>query len=170
LTGITNENNERYVTWVFDAQGRAISSELAGNVDKVALAYNTDGSVTVTNPLGKQTTYVFDVIHNVKKLTQVIGHPSASCAGANKAYSYDANGYIASKTDWKGNITTYLHNARGLETSRTDASGTPQARTTVTEWHATFRLPVRVTEPNRVTEYTYDSSGKLLSKTIRPVE
>ncbi|MFC5474685.1 RHS repeat protein, partial [Paraherbaspirillum soli] len=52
-----------------------------------------------------------------------------------------------------------------LETSRVEASGTPQARTISTQWHSTFSLPVRIAEPKRVTTYAYDASGNLLSKT-----
>ncbi|AOX99914.1 hypothetical protein BJP62_05240 [Jeongeupia sp. USM3] len=55
---------------------------------------------------------------------------------------------------------------RNLETSRTEAVGTPQARTISTEWHASFRLPTKVTEPGRVTIYEYDASGNLLKKSV----
>ena len=44
--------------------------------------------------------------------------------------TYDANGNIASKTDFNGNRTTYSYDlTRNLETSRTEASGTALART-----------------------------------------
>ncbi len=167
LTGILDENGNRYATWTYDAQGRAMSSEHAGGADRTTLAYNPDGTTTTTNALGKQTTYHFDVIHGVYRVTRVEGHPSANCAGANQAYSYDANGFLASKTDWNGNLTTYAHDARGLELSRTEAAGTAQARTITTQWHADFRLPVRITEPGRITEFTYDGEGRLLSRVER---
>jgi YD repeat-containing protein len=166
LTGITDEKGNRYATWTYDAQGRAVSSALAGGVDNVTLDYSVPNNVTVTNPLGKQTTYEFTTLHGVKKLTQITGHQTANCAGANQAYTYDANGYIQSKTDWKGNVTTYIHDARGLETSRTEADGTTEARTITTEWHSSFRLPTKITEPGKVTEFTYDAQGKLLSTTV----
>ncbi len=167
LTGITDENGNRYATWAYDDQGRAISSEHANGVDKTTLIYNADGTTTVTNPLGKQTTYHFTTTHGVKKVTQVEGHPTASCEGANKAYTYDANGFLASKTDWNGNLTTYVRDSRGLELSRTEASGTPEARTITTEWHPQFRLPTKISEPNKITEYTYDAQGRQLSSNVR---
>lgn len=171
LTGITDENGNRYATWSYDEEGRAISSEHANGVDKVTLTYNADGTTTATNPLGKQTTYHFTTIHGVRKVTQVEGHPTTSCEGANKSYSYDANGNIASKTDWNGVTTSYTYDmARNLELTRTEAVGTPQERTITTEWHPQFRLPTKITEPNKITEYTYDAQGRQLSSKVSSVQ
>ena len=171
LTGITDENGNRYATWAYDGQKRAISSEHANGVDKTTLTYNTDGTTTVTNPLGKQTTYHFTTIHGVRKVTQVEGHPTASCEGANKTYSYDANGNVSSKTDWNGVTTTYTYDLnRNLELTRTEAAGTPQERTITTEWHPQFRLPTKITESNKITEYTYDAQGRQLSSKISSVQ
>jgi YD repeat-containing protein len=177
LTGITDERGIRYVTWAYNNAGMAILSEHAGGVDRVSVDYamgwnwlSTDGntaSATTTNPLGKQTTYYMVAQGGVPLVTQVEGHPSANCAGANKNYTYDANGFMASKTDWNNNITTYTHNDRGQELSRTEASGTPQARTITTEWHSDFNLPIRIVEPERETVMTYDANGRLLSRQVQ---
>ena len=169
LTGITDENGDRFSTWAFDSEGRAISSEHHGGADKVTIDYTNiddpgDSRAVTTNALGKQTTYHFTTVHGVRKVNQVEGHPTASCAGANKNYAYDTNGFTASKTDWKGNTTTYVRNAKGQELSRTEAFGTPDARTITTEWHPTFNLRNKVTEPDRETTYTYDTNGNLLSQ------
>ncbi len=69
-------------------------------------------------------------------------------------------------TDFDGNVTTYIHNAQGEETSRTEASGTPLARTITTTWSTTFHLPTKIVEPNRTTTFTYDANGNLLSKSV----
>ncbi len=176
LTGITDENGVRYATWAYDDMGRAISSEHAGSVDKTTLDYTyledaADPRVTVTNPLGKQTTYHLTTLHGVRKVTQVEGHPTASCAGANQAYQYDANGNVISKTDWNGVVTTYTYDPdRNLELSRAEAAGTPEARTITTEWHPYYRLPLRVAEPNKVIEYSYDTQGQLLRRREQSVQ
>jgi YD repeat-containing protein len=168
LTGLTDETGSR-VTWSFDAEGRAISSELDGGVDKSTLDFSVADQVTVTNPLGKDTTYHFTTLHGVKKVTQVEGHATASCAGANQNYTYDANGYLASKMDWQGNATNYVHDARGLETSRTEAVGTADERTITTQWHADFRLPIKITEPDKITDFVYDIQGRLLSQATHDI-
>ncbi|HHM8575905.1 TPA: RHS repeat domain-containing protein, partial [Pseudomonas aeruginosa] len=135
LTGITDENGARFATWTYDNQGRAISSEHANGAEKVSLAYNDDGSTTVTNEYGKQATYRFQVIQGIKRIVAIEGEPSPNCPSSNSTFTYDDQGLLTSKRDNNGNLTTYQYNARGLETSRTEAAGTAQARTITTDWH-----------------------------------
>ncbi len=168
LTGITDANGVRYSTWSYDDQGRAISSEHAGGIDRTDLTFNADGSTTVTNSLGKNTTYHFKQFHSVDKLVLVEGHASSNCAAANKAYGYDADGVLISKTDWAGNTTSYERDERGRIVVRTEAAGTPQERIITTEWHPSLSLPITKTEPERVTRFSYDAEGRLLNKTVSP--
>jgi YD repeat-containing protein len=167
LTGITDERGKRYATWAYDAQGRAISSEHAGGAEKTLLSFNADGSTTVTNALNKQTLYRFADIAGARRVVKVEGQPTANCAGANQDYTYTNEGWLASKTDWKGIKTTYQYNALGQEISRTDAYGTPEARTVTTEWHPTLYVKTKVTEPTQETTFTYDANGRLLNQSVR---
>ena len=73
LTGIVDENNVRFATWAYDAQGRAILSEHAGGADRVELSYNADGSTTVTDALGAARAYGFTTLQGVVKPTSVTG-------------------------------------------------------------------------------------------------
>jgi YD repeat-containing protein len=130
------------------------------------LSYNSDGSTTITNELGKITKYKFYPIDGVKRLTAIEGEPSANCPFSNSRFSYDERGRMKTKMNNRGIVTTYNYNARGLESSRTEASGTPQARTITTEWHPAFALPLVVTEPNRITRYEYDSQGRQLNRSV----
>jgi RHS repeat-associated protein len=166
LTGITNETGVRYATYGYDAEGRAVSSEHAGGVDSYTITYNPDDSVTTTNPLGKQTTYHFETILGVRKIVSVEGHQSTNCAAANKAYTYDVRGFVESKTDWKGNITTYVRDDRGLIASKTEALGTTAERTIGTTYDPLFRLPDVITEAGKTTDYDYDVHGRTTSETI----
>jgi YD repeat-containing protein len=164
LTGITDENGNRFATWSYDAQGRAISSEHAGGAERVDISYNADGTTTVIDSQGSVQTYHFATQYGVVKVTQIDGDRCADCpAYANT--TYDANGFVSSRTDFNGNVTTYVHDARGLETSRTEAVGTPEERTITTEWHPDFRLPVQITEPGKVTTFLYDAQGRLIERT-----
>lgn len=168
LTGIIDERGIRNATWTYDDYGRATSSTHDGGADKTLITYNADGSATVTNELGKKTIYRYQVIQGVKKVVAIQGEPSANCPASNSSYAYNTRGLMTSKTDNKGVVTTYTYNTRGLEATRTEASGTPQARTIQTTWHPTLFLPVEVTEPDRITTYTYDAQGRLLSSVVTP--
>ncbi|UXY55136.1 DUF6531 domain-containing protein [Pseudomonas tohonis] len=164
LTGITDERGIRYATWAYDDQGRAISSEHAGGAERTLVSYNADGSSTVTNALGKRTTYRFQTIQGVRRITAIEGEPSANCPNSNSTFTYDDRGLVKTRTDNKGNVTTFDYNDRGLEVSRTEAFGTPQARTVTTEWHPTLFLPTTITEPDRTSRYSYDVQGRLIEQ------
>ncbi|WP_316851810.1 DUF6531 domain-containing protein [Aquipseudomonas alcaligenes] len=167
LTGITDERGVRYATWTYDDQGRATSSEHANGAEHVGVTYNSDGTVSVTNELGKVAKYSFQYIKGVRRITAIQGEPSPNCPNSNSSFTYDTNGLLKTKTDNKGHLTTYTYNARGLEISRTEASGTPQARIITTEWHPTLFLPQTVTETGKVTRYQYDTQGRQLSHLIQ---
>jgi len=166
LTGITDERGIRYATWAYDDKGRAISSEHANGIEKILISYNADGSSTVTNELGKKTHYNFQTFKGLKRIIAISGEPSANCPNSNSKFTYNSNAQLTSKTNNKGNRTTYIYNSRSLETSRTEAAGTPQARTITTEWHPTLFVRTKVTEPTRITTYTYDAQGRQLSQSV----
>ncbi|WP_095101679.1 DUF6531 domain-containing protein [Pseudomonas sp. Irchel 3A5] len=166
LTGIIDERGVRYVSWGYDDQGRANSNELANGVERTVLRYGDDGSTRVTNSLGKNTVYRYQVIDGVKRIVAIEGEPSPNCPASNSAYTYNERGQVVTRTDAKGLITTYSYNERGLEVSRIEGNGTSMARTFTTEWDTTLFLPLRVQEPTRVTTYSYDSQGREISRQI----
>jgi YD repeat-containing protein len=166
LTGIIDERGIRFATWSYDDQGRAISSQHSGGAGLTQVAYNADGSSTVTNELGKTTVYRYQQIGGVKRVTAIEGEPSANCPASNSSYTYNDRGQMLTKTDAKGLVTAYTYNDRGLETSRTEASGTPLARTVTTEWDPDRFLPTKVVEPTRVTVYSYDNQGRELTRQV----
>lgn len=165
LTGVTDELGHRYATWGYDDTGRATLSKHAGDVDATTLAYNTDGTTTVTYPLGERITYTYAMLQNAQKIVREDRATNGSIPAAYRTYSYDAKGFLASMRDWNGTITNYVYDANGLQTSRTEAYGTPQQRTITTTWNTGLRVPTRIAEPGRTTDFTYDSHGNLLTRT-----
>ncbi len=162
LTGIADENGVRFATYSYDSLLRATQTvhDAGGtNADRYQLAYNIPGvQTTVTDPLGTTRTHNFQTILEVVKNTGISGPACPSCGPASQ--SYDANGNVDSRTDWNGNVTVYAYDvARNLETSRTEGSGTQQARTISAQWHPSFRLPIRIAEPLRITTYVYNGDG-----------
>ncbi|WP_308366727.1 MULTISPECIES: DUF6531 domain-containing protein [unclassified Microbulbifer] len=169
LTGVTDEAGKVYSTFAYDDQGRAIRTEHNGSAESVDVEYVDANTRRLTNALGKKTTYHYADVSGVKRITSIDDEASANCAAANKGYTYDSNGFVASETDWEGNVTTYTRDNLGRELTRTEAAGTPSARTITTEWHPEFNVPAKVTTPESVTDYSYDSSGHLLGQKVTPV-
>ncbi|MFA5982408.1 MAG: DUF6531 domain-containing protein [Methylococcaceae bacterium] len=167
LTGIIDENGVRYGVYQYEASGKAISTEHAvGGIDRFQVSYAADGSsANITDPLGTVRTTHFTTILGVVKSTGSDQPAGAGCNAASNHISYDSNGNIASRTDFNGNVTTYSYDmARNLETSRTEAAGSPQARTISTQWHDSLRLPVKTAEPKKLTTITYDAQGNVLTR------
>jgi YD repeat-containing protein len=178
LTGITDENGDRYSTYTYDLyQGRAIRSELAGGVNRTDVQPLTAAVASVTDALGKVRIFTHYYTNGVWK-NDGVDAPCSTCEAS--AFTYDGNGFIASNTDFNGNRTNYTRDARGLETKRVEGltsagAVTSVTRTITTEWHATYRLPTRIAEPLRLTTITYggptDSNpgnrGSVLSKTVQ---
>jgi RHS repeat-associated protein len=166
LTGITDASGARVATFGYDAKGRAILTEQAGGAERHTVQYLTSGQVRVTGPTGAMMTYTFTGVRFANLLAAVSGDVGGG-DGSHKAVSYNANGHMIQATDHRGTVTRWTRDSQGRETSRTEAVGTPEARTITTQWHATLNLPIKVTEPGRETEYAYSATGLLLSETVR---
>ncbi|MBN0989811.1 hypothetical protein [Amphritea pacifica] len=164
LTGITGPDGKRFASWAYDDQGRGIMSEHAGQ-EHVELVFNTDGSTTVTNELGKQTTYHFTEIEGLKRPTLIEGHATANCVGSNKAYTYYPSGLLETKTDWAGNTTRYEYNDRGLITLIAEAEGSPQERITTQVWDSTKPLLLERVQGSQRTRFSYNSTNQLTDTT-----
>lgn len=163
----------------YDRENRAVSTtrqfgSLSYNYDYSNWIYDEDenasGFTIVTNPLGQKTKVHFVTREGTRKIVQVEGveNSTLSCPGRNAYTAYNTNGSVASVTNAEGRQTTFQRNdaARSdLETSRTEALGTPEARTVTTTWHNDFRLPVTIQSPGRIDSFTYDSQGRLLTRT-----
>ena len=166
MTGIIDERNIRLATFAYDYRGRAVLDTHALGAGKLILSYG-DNTTTVTDSLGAVRTYTYTLINQRPYLIQVDQPCTSGCsAGGVSAQTFDGNGFVASKADFNGNVTTFSHNARGLIESRTDAYGTALARTTTAQWHPTWHLPAVITEPLpggsvRTDTFTYDGTGSL---------
>ncbi|WP_042589252.1 discoidin domain-containing protein, partial [Ralstonia solanacearum] len=53
------------------------------------------------------------------------------------------------------------YDSQKREIQRVDGAGTASARTTTTEWHKIWNLPLRIASPTRLETYSYDSNGNL---------
>ena len=167
LTGVIDENSVRLATYTYNADGLAVGTQHALNADKYQLDFQPLKTV-ITDPLGSIRTYNFQKILGASRLVSISQPGGAGCAAAANAIEYDINGNRKNSTDFNGVQTAYSYDlARNLETSRTEASGTPLARTTTTEWHPSYRIPKRTAEPLLITTMTHDASGNVLTRTLQ---
>jgi RHS repeat-associated protein len=170
LTGIVDERGIRYATFAYDYRGRAILSTHSDGAGKITLSYG-DNTTTVTDAIGTVRTYSYTLINQRQYLIKVDQPCSAGCsAGGVSKQSFDGNGFVATRTDFNNSVITTVHNGRGLITSRTEATGTTQARTTTAQWHATYHLPSQIAEPlpggaTRTDKFDYDAQGNLQTVT-----
>lgn len=159
LTGITDENGNRYATYGYNGSGKAVSEALALGAEAAALTFGTN-STTVTDALGTARTYNFQTVLNVARSTGSSQPGGSGCGPASSGLTYDANGNVSRRTDFNGNVTTYTYDlTRNLETSRVEASGSAVARTLSTQWHSVWRLPVKLAQPLKLTTWVYNGDS-----------
>jgi len=160
LTGITDEKGGRYATYAYDSLGRAISTEHAGGVDRFQFNVMGNGQTSVISPSGAGFTLSSELQGTVLRPTTASA-ACPECGGIAKSTSYDATGNVASRRDFADKETRYSYDALGRETQRIEGYGTADAKTTTTEWHPTWTLPLRVAAPSRVDYFTYDGMGQM---------
>ncbi|MCX6023073.1 MAG: DNRLRE domain-containing protein, partial [Chloroflexi bacterium] len=123
------------------------------------LVRNTDGSVQQeTDATGKVATYEYDGLGRIKKVNfgVVSGTPLFW-----EATTYDLNGAVATKTNGRGNVTTYQYDANNRLTATVDAlSHTTSFAYFTNGWRSSMTDP-----DSRVTSYSYDIMGRVLTVT-----
>jgi RHS repeat-associated protein len=182
ITSIIDEAGATYATWHYDAQHRATSSQLAGGAFAQTLAYNPDGTVTVTDGLGAARTFSFMRSGDINRVNGITGSQCPTCQDS-KTTTYDQAGWIASRVDYNGNLTCYSQDpVRGVELVRVEGfapgstcptnlatysptAGTLQRKIT-TQWSATWREPSLITEPNRTAAFTFYANGSINTQTV----
>ncbi|KRB15929.1 hypothetical protein ASE08_26560 [Rhizobacter sp. Root16D2] len=160
LTGVVDERGLRYSTFGYDAQGRAISTEHAGGVDKYTVSYTTPPSIQVTQqsfggaiarfqtwnlpqgmvmtePSGQTTTWSAISLNGKNYFSSQAQPAGAGSLASSRAQSYDANGNIASRDDFNGSRSCYLNDlTRNLQTVNVASLGTGQDCAAVTATNA----------------------------------
>jgi RHS repeat-associated protein len=175
ISTVQDESSQTEFSLSYNSQGQVVSSTLGGVSSSMSFTYNNDGSTTETDPLGAVRTFQSQEVGDHELSSAVTGAPCFQC-GYVAATGYDNGGFLASEADFNGNTTTYVYDdTRGLETSRTEASGTSSSRTITTQWSSSYRLPTLISDyagetasgsPIRATAFNYDGSGNLLSKAV----
>jgi len=175
LTSIVDENGDTFASFKYDASGRAVETEHAGGAQRYQLTYNADGTTMVTDPRGTVRTHQFQTVDGISRFGGTSQPGGDGFSAGVQSRTLDASGNVASQTDFNGAKTCHAYEvARNLETVRVEglSSATSCAAVTVagaalpagsrkivTEWHARWRVPLRVSEPGRRTTFTYHGEG-----------
>lgn len=183
---------------LFDAGGRIVSiTDTNGN--SLAFAHDASGNLaTVIDAAGRVTTFAYGADNRLTAITDPAGKDyTFSYSGTYLAavtwpdnsswqYTYDAKGFMLTKTDPLGKVTTYTYDASHRIATGTDTAGAktvvyPTATTTVRSstltgedggvWTYTYDSHngylTQKTDPyGRVTSYTYDASRNRTRETL----
>ncbi len=174
LTGIEDHLGRRLTTYAYDDDGDVISTESAGGADRHEFTRSNPSSTrihrTVTGPLGRATTYEFEVPSNRKRysaptLLSISGSANGSVPADEMTYVYSDN-LISSVTDRRGNITSYVNDADLFRpTAVQEASGDTAEKQVQITWHPKWDLPTVQEEEGIRIDSTYDAQGRLISRT-----
>lgn len=171
-------------TCAYDARGNLVrSTDAAGNatateydaLDRVVRVIEPDGTVTeygyddggarpasASRPSSRtvlpaglaERVYSYEYSNGLK--VREVGP-----LGNATAFSYDAKGRLASKTDPAGNSTSWFYSGAGNVVSETDGLGNTVSRT----YDSRGNLVSETDASGGVTRWTYDGNGKCKSKT-----
>ncbi len=146
LTGVVDETNTRLTNIGYDSQGRATMSSLtaASNIDVTSVSYGSGSSLStsVTYPTGAQTTLNFATPNGSVHANSVSAPCGPACGQPNQSATFDANGYLATATDFNGNVKSTTYDANGLLDQEVDDSNGTAKRTITTTWDTTLRVPL----------------------------
>lgn len=166
LSGVVDEDGNQFIIWTYDSNRRTTSTQRAGGADLTTITYTSGGNTTVTNALGEQEVYKFGSsgVSPINKVREIDRLATSTTVAAQRLFTYDSRGYLASETDWNGNLTTYANDSRGQPTTITEAAGTPQQRITQITYHPALHLPTQIVTPGLTIALAYDGNGNLLSR------
>ena len=173
LTGIIDEENIRIQTIQYDAEDRVIASSLAGNSQGLIIEYPSETERKITDSRGVVTTYQLEINNGVARVASFVGPGCSSCGSdAGSVYVYNDRLQVTQVTDAKNNVTTYTYDASGNRTAKTEAVGTPEARTTSWTYEpgsdrisTITRASVANPGQSAVTTMTYDAGGNMQTRT-----
>ncbi|MEO8024112.1 LamG-like jellyroll fold domain-containing protein [Polaromonas sp.] len=168
LTGVIDENNSRFLTFTYDSQGLATSTEQAGGVDRYSVSYASPPSRVVTEVLDTVAKIEYRY-HEIQPPTSValtrpmgqssswsavnsIGSPvitgssqpaGSGCAAASSATTYDANGNMLSRDNFQGERSCYVYDSSNRQTLRVEGLATTTSCSSVTPSDATLPAGAR---------------------------
>ncbi|WP_221480411.1 RHS repeat-associated core domain-containing protein [Acidovorax soli] len=171
LSGVMDENGVRYSSFSYDGDGWATATELANGVNRHEIVLTTRSGATVESrvkdPLGTVRVFNHFALNNDLKYYGADLPLAYEKSRPRRRTIFNSLGLDEIVTDLADvQDRTEWDTVRQLPIKHTEGYGYPEARTTSTVWSTQWRSPETVTEPGRVTRYTYDGSGNPLSQSV----
>ncbi len=153
-----------YATWTYQATGslvRATTSSHFGGAELTAIGDSIDTasgySVTVTNPLGKDSIYTFDDVAGMDRLVSVEGVSTVNCLPSDTTASYDNKGRIIERIERNGARTLMTRDSEGRILTWTEDADGLNPRVTTYTWTGELRKPLTRTTAELQESFTYDA-------------
>jgi len=160
LTSVTDALGNILESHTYDSQGRALSSEAQGGIERVTLSYVSDTETDATDALGHISKYFFDKSRGRNVVTQVQGLCSCGSGSQNQTWTYDNQLNVTSHTNALGQTSSYVYDAQGNELSATGVLGTSSFT-----YNQLGEVLTATDAMNGTNTNTYDGAGNLLSAT-----
>ncbi|MBA2239218.1 MAG: RHS domain-containing protein [Lysobacter sp.] len=184
LTGISISRTatpnvlQRYVTWQYDAEGRATSNFFSDGYGTILkrfdIAYDSvTGQRVVTDPLGHQSTFKTATVSGRGFVNGVVGPGFSTCGLADSEVLRDLDGNVISRTTF-GRVREFgNHDSKGQFGSMVEAAGTASARQTEFLYDPRFiSKPTLIRQPSvaagkfKESQFAYSSSGDVIQQSI----
>jgi len=174
LTGIVDQNNQRYATFAYDENGRAIRTEHASGAERVEVQYPADGEAIVRfyqdsdAGLYREEHYTYGQFRGAYRLTSKTVTVCEDCTTSTETWDYNSAGLLERHTTPGGQVTEWTYDDQGRKRTETVAVGTPEARTTRYTWNDDWNRIATVETDTEITTYTYDDQGRRVETTVTP--
>jgi len=175
LLGLVDERNNRLSTYLYDANGLAVSTERAhGSMSASVIRTDTAGGgvSALTTIDGVSSTRQYDSINGRLRLVSQTQPAGSGCAAATKSTVHDGNGNSTQIDDFNGERSCHAYdlsrNQRVTSVRGLDAGGAcgpvmvqgaalpTGAVKTSTQWHPNWDVPGRVASPGKISSFVYN--------------
>lgn len=174
LTGVLDQNGDRYATFAYDEDGRAIRTEHADGAERVEVSYPAEGEAIVRfyqdaeSDLYREEHYTYGFFRGAYRLTSKTIQACSDCTLGTETWTYNEIGLLERHTTLGGQITEWTYDDQGRKLTQTVAVGTPEARTTRYSWDDTHNKLKTIDTATEITHYDYGAKGNRTRTRVEP--